>query len=484
MTRLTASPARTRLAGAGRGWLRRLGLAGALAGLLGQPFEALAQTASRGGGPTIIRDAEIEQLLRDYINPIFSAAGIRQGTVQIVLIGDRSFNAFVADGRRLFVNVGALMDARTPNEVIGVLAHESGHIKGGHLQRLRQQLANAQILAIAGMLLGAGAIAGGAVANNRSTRPDGGPVGGLGTGAMGIMTGSQELVRRSLLAYQRSEEQAADRMAIDYLNATKQSPKGLLDTFQRFHQDSMFKTASMDPYLISHPLPQERIASLEELAHRSPYWDQKDSPALQARHDLMRAKLFGFISSAEEVGRRYPVSDNSMAARYARAITNYRYKRLNEALTQIDGLIREQPGNPYFWELKGQALLEFGRAREAIAPLRKAVSMAPSAQPVRVLLGRALVASDDPKVLDEAIRELANAMQRDPEDAEGWQFLSQAYGRKGDIGQAELAAARSYFVAGDYSNAATQASRAQTKLPENSPGWLKAEDILNYRPTR
>jgi predicted Zn-dependent protease len=465
-------------------WLRALGLAGALAGMLAQPIDAMAQSRRAGSGPTIIRDAEIESLVRDYINPIFDAAGIRRGTVQIVLVGERGFNAFVADGRRMFVNVGALMDSQTPNEIIGVLAHESGHIKGGHLQRMRENIANMQILAVAGMLLGAGAVAGGAVANSRSTRPDGGPVGGIGTGAMGIMTGSQELIRRSLLAYQRGEEQAADRMAIDYLNATKQSPKGLLTTFQRFYQDSMFKTASMDPYLISHPLPQDRIANLEELARKSPYWDQKDPPALQARHNLMRAKLFGFVGSAEEVGRRYPTTDNSLPARYARAITSYRYKRLGDALTQIDGLIREQPGNPYFWELKGQALLEFGRAQEAVAPLRKAVSLAPSAQPIRVLLGRALVATEDPKTLDEAIRELANAMQRDPDDVEGWRFLSQAYGRKGDIGQAELAAARSYFAAGDYSNAATQANRAQAKLPPNSPGWLKAEDILNYRPTR
>jgi predicted Zn-dependent protease len=449
--------------------------------MLAQP--AAAQQRA-GKGPTIIRDAEIESLLRDYANPIFAAAKLSKGTVQIVLVGDRSFNAFVTSGRRMFVNVGALMEARTPNEVIGVIAHESGHIAGGHLHRLREQAANAQIIAVAGMLLGAGAIAGGAVAGNRSTRPDGGPVGGLGTGAMGIMTGSQELARRSMLSYQRAEEQAADTSAIRYLSATGQSPKGLLATFERFHQESMFKTASIDPYLISHPLPQERIANLEVLAKASPYLQVKDPPALQARHDMMRAKLYGFVGSAEEVGRRYPPSDASLPARYARAIVAYRYKRLAEALPQIDGLIRQQPGNPYFWELKGQVLLEFGRAQEAVPALRKAVSLAPSAGPIRVLLGRALVASENPATLDEAIRELSNAMQRDPDDAEGWRFLSQAYGRKNNIGMAELSAARSYFAEGDYSNAATQANRAKGKLAENSPGWLKAEEILNYRPTR
>ena len=174
------------------------------------------------------------------------------------------------------------------------------------------------------------------------------------------------MVRRSMLSYQRGEEQAADRMGVNYLNASGQSAKGILATLQKFSQDALFSSKKVDPYLVSHPLPADRIASMETLAKQSPYYDTKDPPALQARHDLMRAKLFGFVAKAEEVGRRYPISDNSIAARYARAIAAYRYKRLADALTQIDGLIAEQPSNPYFMELKGQVLLEFGRANEAI----------------------------------------------------------------------------------------------------------------------
>ena len=220
----------------------------------------------------IIRDAEIETLLRDYSRPIFAAAGIPAGSTTIVLMGDRSFNAFVAGERRLFINTGALMDAKTPNEIIGVIAHESGHIKGGHLSRLHQQLQNAQILAVVGMLLGAGAAVGAATSH--------GAVGNDGAGVMGAILGPQEMVRRSLLSYQRSEEQAADRSAIDFLNATHQSPQGLLETFKRFSQESMFRSTSVDPYVFSHPLPTERIANLESLASKSPYKDVKDSPAL------------------------------------------------------------------------------------------------------------------------------------------------------------------------------------------------------------
>jgi len=228
--------------------------------------------------------------------PIFHAAGINTGAARIILIGDKSFNAFVADGQKIFINVGALMDAKTPNEVIGVLAHESGHIAGGHLERGRQELAKAQIMSVAGMLVGAA----GAVATGVSTRHNNGAVGTDSAGMAGIMLGPQELVRRSMLAYQRTEEQAADRAAVRFLDATHQSSKGLLTRLERFSNDALFQTAQIDPYLLTHPLPAERISNLQQLAKASSYYEAKDSPALQARHDLMRAKLVGFLG---DVGR-------------------------------------------------------------------------------------------------------------------------------------------------------------------------------------
>ena len=424
----------------------------------------------------IIRDAEIETLLRDYSRPIFAAAGIPAGSTTIILMGDRSFNAFVAGERRMFINTGALMDAKTPNEIIGVIAHEAGHIKGGHLSRLHQQLQNAQILSVVGMLLGAGAAVGAATSR--------GAVGNDGAGIMGAILGPQEMVRRSLLSYQRSEEQAADRSAIDFLTTTHQSPQGLLETFKRFSQDAMFRSSSVDPYVFSHPLPTERISNLEALAAKSPYREVKDPPALQARHDLTRAKLFGFSATASEVGRRYPVSDQSLPARYARSIIDFRNKRISEALVKIDGLIKDQPANPYFWELRGQCLLEFGRPNEAVNALRKAVALAPSAGLIRILLGHALISTDQSGHLDEAILELSNAVNREPDSPDGFRHLATAYNRKGQIGLAELNSARAFFAAGDYGNAANHAARAKEKLPANSPGWYKADEILNYRPPK
>jgi predicted Zn-dependent protease len=365
------------------------------------------------------------------------------------------------------------MDAETPNEIIGVIAHEAGNIAGGHLARFRQQVANAQVLSVIGMLAGVGAMAGAAAGGDR--------VGGAGTGAMGLAMGSQELVKRNLLAYQRSEEQAADSAALRYLAATGQSPKGMLDTFARFNESGLFRSRAVDPYLLSHPLPRERISQLERLAKQSPHFGAKDPPARQARHDLMRAKLFGFVERSDTVLRRYPPSNTSAPARYARAVVAYKSGRLSEALATIEGLLAEQPGNAFFHELKGQALLESGRAREAVPSLRHAVALVPNGAPIRAMLGHALLASGD---VNAAIPELKNATTREPDSPEAFRYLAMAYGRKGDIGQAELAAAQGFLNAGDVKNAQTQASRAMTKLPPGSAGYLKAEDILNYRPSK
>src|SRR3954462_13781212 len=328
---------------------RAIAIATAAALLLsGQP--ALSQP--RGGGPNgglpVIRDAEIEQLMRDYSAPILKAAGLGQQNVQVVLINERAFNAFVMDGRRIFVNTGALYDSKTPNEIIGVLAHETGHMAGGHLARLREQLANAQTASIIAMLLGVGALAAGAAGGNSSA---------AGQVGMAALTAPQEMIRRSLLSYQRAQEESADRAGVKFLNATQQSAKGMYATFKRFASDMMIIASRVDPYQQSHPMPSERVAALEDLIKTNPYWDKLDPPELQARHDMMRAKLAGFLERPDSVMRRYPSSDTSLPARYARAIAAYRFSGLAVSMPLIDALIQTQPNNPYFHELKGQAYL-------------------------------------------------------------------------------------------------------------------------------
>jgi predicted Zn-dependent protease len=441
------------------------------AALMLAPVTAPAQ---ENKGPALLRDTEIEQLLREYTRPILRAAGLEKQNIQVVIINDPGFNAFVADGRRIFVNYGALMKSETPNQIIGVLAHETGHLAGGHLSKMREQLAQAQTQMIIAMLLGAGAL----VAGSRS----GGTGSGLANAGAAAISGPQEMIRRNLLSYVRQQEENADRAGVKFLTSTGQSARGMYETFKRFTNESLFAARGADPYLQSHPMPAERVAALEELARSSPYWDKKDDPALQLRHDMMRAKTSAFMERQDTVYRRYPLSDNSLPARYAHAISTYLHGDLNSALAQIDGLIHLQPNNAYFYELRGQALLERGKPADAIAPLRKAVQMSNGAPLMEMLLGQALVASDNKAYTDEAISILRAAVARETEAPIAYTQLAMAYGRKGDYAEADLASAQAAFLRGDNKTARDLASRAKTRFAIGTPGWVKADDIVTARP--
>ncbi|MGB7036612.1 MAG: M48 family metalloprotease [Xanthobacteraceae bacterium] len=432
-------------------------------------FPARAQTGANAGIP-MIRDAEIEQLLRDYTAPIFRAAGLTTQNVKVVIINDPQFNAFVMDAHRIFVNTGALMQSTVPNQLIGVFAHECGHIVGGHLSKMRQELANVQTAMIIGMLLGAGALATGAKSGNI----DMGNVGGA------LFSAPQSLGIHSLLAYQRSQEESADRAGVRFLTLTHQSAKGMYDTFKRFADQSLFEAQGSNPYLQNHPAPEERMAALEELAESSPYWNVKDPPALQFRHDMMRAKLYGFTERPDTVLRRYPATDTSLPARYARAISTYRYGDLHSAIAQIDGLIAAIPNDPYFYELKGQALLEGGHPMEAIAPLRRAVELAPTPALIQILLAQALVATNDPRLSAEAVTMLQQALIKEPEDSDAYTTLAMAYGHKNDLADADLASAQAAFARGDNKTARELAERAKLRFPIGTPGWVRADDIVAF----
>jgi predicted Zn-dependent protease len=432
------------------------------------PASVPAHAQGAGGSIPLIRDAEIEQLLRDYAAPILRAAGLAKQNVKVIIINDLGFNAFVMDGQHIFINAGALMDAKTPNEIIGVLAHESGHLAGGHLSRMRERLAAAQTQSIAAMLLGIGA----AVARARS--------GGGGTGIGGIMA-PQEMIRRSLLAYVRTQEDQADHAALKFLNATGQSPKGMVDLFKRLSDESLFSAHGASPYLQTHPLPADRVATLETSAKASPYWSKTDPPELQLRHDLMRAKLAAFLDRGDTIARRYPLTDSSLAARYARAIVTYRKSDLAKALIQIDALIQAQPANPYFHELKGQALLEGGHPAEAIAPLRRAVQLAPRPALIQIMLAQALNATDSAKTSGEAIGLLRAALAQEPEASDAYVQIAMAYGHKGDLAQADLASAEAAFYRGDLKAAELLATRAKGRLPIGSPSWIRADDIVSAK---
>jgi predicted Zn-dependent protease len=450
---------------------RAVALATAAALLCGSAGQAAAQQTTL----PVLRDAESEELLRDYARPILKAAGLSQQNIEIVIINSRDFNAFVADGRRIFVNYGALFQSTTPNQIIGVLAHETGHIAGGHLARIREQLASAQTAALIALLVGAAAIGAGAATGQGSN---------VGQAAPGIIMAPQEIIRRTLLSYVRSQEEAADRAAVNYLNATGQSARGMIETFARFKQDQLFISQQVDPYLLSHPTAQNRIAQLETLAQASPHYNKKDPEELLFRHEMMRAKISGYFEKPDVVSRRYPPSNTSMPAQYARAMSLYRWGNIGAAVRQVDALIAQRPNNPYFHELRGQILLESGRAKEAIPSLRRAVELSKGNALIRMMLGQALVQGGNQEDAQDAVRELRFALQREPNAAFGHRQLATAYARIGDRPNADLSAAYAAFNDADFKAAKTLATRAQQSFKVGTPGWLRADDIIKFEPPK
>ncbi|WP_323054800.1 M48 family metalloprotease [Roseibium salinum] len=295
------------------------------------------------------------------------------------------------------------------------------------------------------------------------------------------MLGSGSVGQRSLLAYQRGEEAAADRAALKYLEATGQSPRGMLKTFERMAEQQFFTRQYADPYAQSHPMAQERFNGLLNEAQQSKYYDQPDDYVLQYRHDQVRAKLLAFTSHPSATLRAFPRSDKSPAAEYARAIAAMN-SRGKSAVKEIDALIRTQPNNPYYYELKGQALLEGGDPKAAIAPFRKALSFKPNEPQFLVWLGYALVGANEPSYLPEAERVLKEAIQRDPNSGVAYSQLAIAHGRQGERPEADLATAKGLMVRGDFEAARRYAARAQQSLKRGTPAWLQADDIVAYKP--
>lgn len=419
----------------------------------------------------VVRDAEIEALVRDYARPIFKAAGLSNSGISIILVNDRRFNAFVA-GRRMFINTGALLQSETPNEIIGVIAHEAGHIAGGHQERLREQLARAQTMAVVAGLLGVGATIAGAATKS----------GGLAQAGSGIAMGAAEAARRGLLSYQRTEEATADRSALDYLEATGQSAKGMLTTFGRFASALALSGANVDPYQLSHPMPRERIANLETLARKSRHFDNRDPEGLQLRHDMMRAKIAVYTQGQVAASRLFRKDPRGLAMMYGDAIATYLYGNPRNALQKADALVKTHPKNPYFHELRGDILIKANRPAEAAQAYATAVKFDPAKSSIlQVAYGQALLATGKPEAVQKAVAEIRKGLDRDRENISAYRYLAQAYGQLGEIGEAELATAEGYFYSGVYHEAKVFAARAQTKLKRGSPAWVRAQDIINYK---
>jgi predicted Zn-dependent protease len=425
--------------------------------LLLSPVSALAQGQPR---VLMIRDAEIENTIRQFAAPVFEAAGLDPMGVKIHIVNDKSLNAFVAGGQQLFINAGLLMRADHAGQVIGVIAHETGHISGGHLARLNDALGDMSTQSIAALIVGAAA----AVATGR-------PDVGFAVGAMG-----SDASMRGLLAFTRGQESAADQAGATFLDNTGQSAKGMLEFMEILSGQDLLVSARQDPYVRTHPLTVERVSFLRNHVEKSPNSNKKASPAFEEMHRRMRAKLFAFIESPARTLSRYKESDQSIEGQLARAVAYYRKPDIENALPLINELIAKYPKDAYIHELKGQMLFEHGRGGEALLAYREAVKHNP-APLIQISLAQVELETNDDSLLASAQSRLIEALQVESANPFPWRLLAVAYGRADNQAMTSYAMAEHATLAGKLSEAQHHADRADKLLSPNSPYWLRVQDI-------
>jgi predicted Zn-dependent protease len=426
--------------------------------LVAMCFAVAAQPAQ---AQSILRDAETETLLRDISKPLIQASGLRPEDVQVVLVNDDSINAFVAGGQIVYLHSGLITRAANANEVQGVIAHELGHITGGHVIRMGEGVRAATGISILSLLLGAAAMAAGG-----------------GEAGAAIMAMGQRAAIGKFLAFSRTQEASADQAGATFLRQAGVSGRGSLAFFERLqNQEFRLNIPQEDSYERTHPLNRERLAVLEPMYKADPAWDRPTPPELEERFQRVRAKLIGFVDDPRRTLQRYPERDRSMPARIARAYAWHKNSHPERAIAEIDSLLAERPTDPFFLELRGQILLETGRPREALESLRQSVARAPDQPLISAMLGHALISTEDAAHFQEAKNVLRAAVNRDNTNPFAWYQLGIVYDREGDQARAALATAERYNLIGQPALALANAEQAMLGIAVGTPDWLRAQDI-------
>lgn len=426
-------------------------------------FALLAMVAQPVAAQSVLRDAETEALLADMAAPLIEAAGLEPGNVDMVLINDRSINAFVAGGQVVYIHTGLIEAADTAEEVQGVIAHELGHITGGHINRYSEGIGQATNITILSLLLGAAAV-----------------LAGAGEAGMGILAAGQQAAVGKFLAFSRVQESSADAAGAEYLSKAEISGRGSLEFFKKLQNlEFRYGVSQSDDAAFSrtHPLSGDRIARLRETYIVDPAWENPADPVLQKRFERVKAKLFGYQADPARTLREFPETRNDVSARYARAYAYHKNALIDQALEEADALIQLDPEDPYFLELKGQVLLESGRPNEALEPLRKASRLTLNEPLIASMFGHALIATENEEHFVEAEQVLRAAVARDRLNPFAWYQLGVVYAAKGDMPRAKLASAEQQVMSRQYPQAIRSAQAAEVGLPKGSPDWIRAQDI-------
>ena len=422
---------------------------------------SILSTAAPARAASLIYDAEIEHIIHKIATPLFVAADLDPSAVQVYIVNDPSLNAFVAGGQKIFLHTGLLTQMQSASEIAGVIAHEIGHIAGGHLARRHDALRKASAQAILAMVLGAAAV-----------------VAGSADAGVAIIHGGSSIAQRSFLNYSRHQEAAADHTAFRLLEKTGQSARGMVRLFAFLGDQEALYTANQDPYVRTHPMSGERIQSVEAHLSGSKFADAEDPPDRKRDFARLRAKLLAFLSQPSDTLRHYPKSDRSDAARYARSIAYFRENRLEGSLVELQPLLIAEPENPYLHELKGQILFESGQVTDSLPAYGEAVRLLPHSAYMLTGLAQSQLAADDQQLVAAALDNLTRATRLAPGLPVAWRWLAVAYARRNDIGNASLATAERYLLASQARNAVVQAERAGRLLKNGTPGWLRAQDII------
>ncbi len=429
------------------------------------PFASLALLLAQPAvAQSVLRDAETEAFFRDASAPLVEAAGLKPGNVDIVLLNDKSINAFVAGGQAIYIHSGLIRAADNVEQFQGVVAHELGHIAGGHIIRSNEGANAATSISILSLLLGAAAMA----------------AGGGGDAGMAILMAGQQAAMGKYLAFSRAQESSADMAGASYLMKSQLSGRGSIEFFRKLMQEEYRYSssyASLDPYAQTHPLSRDRISTLEDGYKASPYWTKPSDPLLQARFLRIKAKLTGYLEDPVVTQRLYPERDQSIPAHYARAYAWHKSAWPDKAAAETDALIKIAPKDPYFLELQGQILLESGKPKEAIPALREAVAHSNGEPLIAAILGHALIATEDDSNYAEAKKVLRIAVQRDNNNPFAWYQLGIVYEHEGDRPRAALATAERYALEGQPGPAMHSAEAAMKGIPKDTPDWIRAQDI-------
>ena len=412
---------------------------------------------------SILRDAETEALFRDMSAPLVKAAGLDPANVDIVLVNDSSVNAFVAGGQVVYINSGLIGSADSANQVQGVIAHELGHVTGGHAIAINDSARTAGSISLLSMLAGLAAA-----------------VAGAGEAAMAAMALGQQAAIGKFLAFSRTQESAADAAGVEYLAKAGISGHGSLEFFKKLQNEAFrygYTFKDEDAYYQTHPFPGDRIARLTESYQADPAWGRPDDPELERRFQLVKAKLYGYIAEPRLTFVAYPETLKTEPARYARAYAFHKQALMDKAMGEADALLSAEPDNPYFLEIKGQILLESGKPDEALVPLRKATRLTGNQPLIATTFGHALIATEDKANFAEAERVLKAAVARDRDNPFAWYQLGVVYAARGDTPRAQLASAEQQVLGRQMPRALASAQMAQAGLPRGSPDWLRAQDI-------